>query len=190
MYGSDAPGSGLGGSVPTGSAGAAGERAGPEPLQRGSLGPDHLEACLALDGASLDGLWTPAQWRAELSDGQRLKRALWRGPQLVAMACGSLVLDELHITLVAVRPSQRRQGLGSRVLQDLLSEARRRGAGAATLEVAATNAAALGLYSQLGFRILGRRRGYYRDGADALIQWATLTAPAGHGLDNTRNQCG
>jgi ribosomal-protein-alanine N-acetyltransferase len=106
------------------------------------------------------------------------------------MACGSLVLDELHITLVAVRPARRRQGLGGRVLQHLLREARRRGARAATLEVAATNTAALGLYSQLGFRIQGRRRGYYRDGDDALIQWAPLTDSPGHGLDNRSDRCG
>nr|WP_225867630.1 GNAT family N-acetyltransferase [Cyanobium sp. NIES-981] len=159
-------------------------------MRPGNLGPEHLDACLALDRASLEGLWTPAQWCAELRDGQRLKRALWRGPDLLAMACGWLVVDELHITLVAVQPAERRRGLGSQVLRDLLAEARRRGAGAATLEVHASNGAALGLYSRLGFRIHGRRRGYYRDGADALIQWASLTEPAGPGLDNTPNQCG
>jgi ribosomal-protein-alanine N-acetyltransferase len=146
-------------------------------LRPGALGPEHLEVCLRLDQATLAGLWTPAQWRDELSDGQRLKRALWRGPDLVAMACGWLVLDELHITLLAVHPAQRRRGLGSRVLRDLLAEARRRGAAAATLEVNAANTAARGLYDRLGFRIRGRRRGYYRDGGDALIQWTSLGGP-------------
>jgi ribosomal-protein-alanine N-acetyltransferase len=52
------------------------------------------------------------------------------------------------------------------------------GAGAvhATLEVAASNAAAVALYAALGFQSAGVRRGYYRNGDDALIQWLRLPA--------------
>ncbi len=135
--------------------------------------PD-LAACLALDAASLGGLWSPEQWRVELEETQRPGVGLRRGGSLLAMACGWLVLDELHITLVAVDPQHRRQGLGRRVLLELLAAGRRLGAERATLEVSAGNAAAQALYGRCGFSTAGRRRRYYRDGSDALIQWTRL----------------
>ena len=142
----------------------------------GDLSPEHLEACVALDAAALGGLWSREQLRLELEAAGRPGAGLWQQGQLVAMACGWLVVDELHITLVAVAPERRRQGLGRRVLEDLLRRGRAGGASRATLEVAAANGAALALYGACGFRQAGVRRGYYRNGDDALIQWVNLTA--------------
>jgi ribosomal-protein-alanine N-acetyltransferase len=100
---------------------------------------------------------------------------LWQGQQLLALASGWLVVDELHITVVAVDPEQRRRGLGQQVLKALLLEAGQRGALHATLEVSPANTAAVALYRRLGFRDAGVRRGYYRNGEDALIQWLRLS---------------
>jgi ribosomal-protein-alanine N-acetyltransferase len=136
---------------------------------------EHLHACLDLDQRSLGGLWSEGQWHRELAESQRPGLGLWDRRGLLAMACGWLILEELHITLVAVDPRQRRQGLGRRVLGALLSDAHRRGATCATLEVASGNSPALALYTRLGFRTAGVRRGYYRDGEDALIQWMKLS---------------
>jgi ribosomal-protein-alanine N-acetyltransferase len=150
-----------------------------------ALALDDLDACLLLDAASLSGFWTPAQWRSELADARRPGVGHWQDDQLRAMACGWLVLDELHITLVAVAPPNQRQGLGRQVLGALLAEGRRLGAVHATLEVAATNLAARALYATAGFQEAGRRRGYYRNGDDALIQWRRLMAH-----DTDRSECG
>ena len=133
-----------------------------------------LQACLSLDAASLGGLWSAEQWRRELEDDLRPGIGLHRDGALLAMACAALVLDELHITLVAVDPRHRRQGLGRSVLAELLSRGRALGAERATLEVSADNPAAQALYAASGFRTAGVRRRYYRDGSDALIQWARL----------------
>ncbi|MEO1003588.1 MAG: GNAT family N-acetyltransferase [Cyanobacteria bacterium J06638_7] len=133
------------------------------------LRPADLEDCRALDGRSLGGLWSERQWSTELADPRRPGLGLWRGGRLQAMACGWLILEELHITLVAVDPQQRRQGLGQLVLGALLETAALRGAEQATLEVAVSNGAALAFYQRQGFQQSGRRRGYYRNGDDALI---------------------
>ena len=146
----------------------------PELPQAQLLGPDQLEACLALDQASLAGLWTQEQWQQELSQSDRLCMGLLVDQHLIAVACGWLVVDELQISAVAVAPDQRRQGHGRHVLIALLQEARRRGAASATLEVSAANTAATTLYERCGFSTQGIRRGYYRNGDDALIQWARL----------------
>ncbi len=145
------------------------------PLRQAPLTAADWQACLALDRASLGGLWSTSQWDTELADLRRPGVGLWRGANLVAMACGWLVLDELHITLVAVTPGQRGQGLGARVLEALLEIARGQGAQHATLEVAPGNSAAVALYRRCGFRDAGLRRGYYRNGDDALIQWLRLS---------------
>jgi ribosomal-protein-alanine N-acetyltransferase len=144
------------------------------PLQ--PLRPDDLEACLALDALALGGLWTPGQWQRELEDDRRPGVGVRQRQGLLAMACGWLVVDELHITLVAVSPEERRRGLGQLVLQGLLAAGRRGGATRATLEVASGNSAARALYAGCGFREAGIRRGYYRNGDDALIQWLKLEA--------------
>jgi ribosomal-protein-alanine N-acetyltransferase len=138
------------------------------------LGPEALEACLELDGAALGGFWNRQQWQTELVEAKRPCLGLWLGAHLQALACGWLVVDELHITAVAVHPQQRSRGLGGRVLAALLLEGTAQGAAHATLEVAADNGAAQALYAAAGFKTAGIRRAYYRNGQDALIQWLKL----------------
>lgn len=138
------------------------------------LGPEDLPDCLALDRLSLGGVWTEQQWLRELIDPFRIVVGLRQGQWLVAMASAWLVLDELHITAVAVHPDCRRRGLGGRVLQGLLCMAQQAGAERATLEVSSANGAARALYTSLGFKEAAVRRAYYRNGDDALIQWKNL----------------
>ena len=152
-----------------------------EELHEGPLGPEHLEAALALDQACFAGLWSRSQWLQELEDTGRPGVGLFRQQQLLALATGWLVVDELHITAVAVAPLWRRRGLGGRAVHSLLARARAQGADRATLEVASSNAAALALYAALGFRQAGVRHGYYRNGDDALIQWRNLSQAQGAG---------
>lgn len=91
---------------------------------------------------------------------------------LVGLGCSWGILDEAHITVLAVHPVYRREGLGLLLLSALLRLAQRRGLERATLEVRASNHAALSLYQKFGFKEAGRRRRYYKDtGEDALILW-------------------
>ena len=138
------------------------------------MGLAQLQPCLELDQRALGGLWTESQWRSELEDPRRPCWGLVEGGQLLALACGWLVVDELHITAVAVDPAHRRQGLGRQVLELLLERAAAAGAAHATLEVAARNGAAVALYGRCGFSTAGVRRGYYRNGDDALVQWRQI----------------
>ena len=169
------------------------EQAWPRHLR--GLEPGDLQACLLLDAQSLHGLWSAEQWTTELTEARRPGVGLWLAGQLVAMACGWLVVDELHITLVAVAPDQQRRGLGRQVLAALLAAGHQQGARHATLEVAAGNTAARALYRAAGFREAGRRRGYYRNGDDALIQWLRLPEAddqSSHegGAAQSQQQCG
>ncbi len=94
------------------------------------------------------------------------------GSQLLGMACLWSILEEAHITILAVHPQHRRRGYGRILLIELLTSAYQRGLEWATLEVRPSNQAAVQLYEWLGFETVGRRRRYYQDdGEDALILW-------------------
>jgi len=151
----------------------------PPPL-RPLIGADWA-AALALDRRSLGGFWSEALWRNELERPGALAYGHDGGVGLLSIACGWVVVDELHITVVATDPDWRRRGLGRALLQALATAAVQRGCTRATLEVASGNRAAQALYAAAGFRTAGCRRGYYTNGDDALIQWRSLQG-AGDGL--------
>lgn len=80
------------------------------------------------------------------------------------------IVDEAHISTLAVHPDYRRTGLGAELLTSALDLATQLGADMATLEVRVGNDAAVNLYHKFGFRIVGRRPRYYRDNdEDALL---------------------
>ena len=97
---------------------------------------------------------------------------------VVGYAGLQVILDEGHITNVAVHPDHRRQGIGELLLLDLFEQAFPRGVLRLTLEVRASNLVARALYQKYGFEVEGRRLRYYGDGEDALIMWGgRLDAP-------------
>jgi ribosomal-protein-alanine N-acetyltransferase len=135
------------------------------------LGPEDLDPCLQLDRVSFGGWWTRQQWLEELTHPHAIGIGIDRGGDLLAMAWGRMIIEELHVSLVAVAPSQRRRGLGRLALEQLLRVSREEGVRAATLEVGSRNGAARALYAAAGFQTVGVRSGYYRNGDDAFIQW-------------------
>lgn len=83
-----------------------------------------------------------------------------------------LILNEAHVTNVAVHSSCRGLGVGERLMKALIETAKEEGATRMTLEVRITNAAAQSLYQKLGFKACGIRPGYYIDTKeDAIIMW-------------------
>ncbi len=84
--------------------------------------------------------------------------------------CFWTVAGELQLINIAVHPGHRGAGVGRRLMQFLLQEARLREAEKVSLEVRPSNRAALGLYARLGFEVLYRRPRYYEpEGEDALV---------------------
>ncbi len=89
-----------------------------------------------------------------------------------------VVADEAELLTLAVRPQERRKGIGRRLVSEFLSASRSRGATRAFLEVSTENPAAIMLYRAVGFQDAGRRKNYFRaaDGpsADALVMLFNL----------------
>ncbi|NLB42202.1 MAG: ribosomal protein S18-alanine N-acetyltransferase [Clostridiales bacterium] len=83
-----------------------------------------------------------------------------------------LVLDEAHITNIAVHPDYRRQGIGGQIINTLMKTAIKAGIERMTLEVRVSNHPAIALYKSFGFEEGGIRKGYYANNKeDALIMW-------------------
>lgn len=83
-----------------------------------------------------------------------------------------VIIDEAHVTNVAISPDYRQKGLGEKLLNALIAQAIDKGATSMTLEVRASNTAAQKLYAKKGFTKQGLRPNYYTDThEDALIMW-------------------
>lgn len=96
-----------------------------------------------------------------------------RARRVVGYAGFWLMVDEAHITAIAVSPVYRGLGLGDLLLLSLIDLAQEMGAHYLTLEVRASNTLAQNLYRKYGFKETGVRRRYYSDdNEDALIMWS------------------
>ncbi len=136
--------------------------------------PD-LSAVLELDNICFGSLWTLDGYQREIESPNSELIGLFsnlKETKLLGMGCFWSILEEAHITILAVNPQYQRQGLGQMLLNSLLKIAQSRGLERATLEVRPSNLAALSLYEKFGFQIAGTRRRYYKDNdEDALILW-------------------
>lgn len=81
------------------------------------------------------------------------------------------VIDDAHVTNIAVDPALHRGGVGTRLMAELAWEAIARGCVALTLEVRASNAGAQALYRRFGFVPAGVRQRYYENTDDAIVMW-------------------
>jgi [ribosomal protein S18]-alanine N-acetyltransferase len=141
-------------------------------VQLEPLSADRLDEVVELDRRSLGGMWTRNGYQREL-DSPNSDLLILSTPNAV-LGCGCLwaILEEGHITTLAIDPSVQNQGLGQALLQALLASARQRGLEWATLEVRVTNQRAIALYEKFGFAAVGERKKYYQDtGENALILW-------------------
>ncbi len=115
--------------------------------------------------------WSTWAYRQELADRETRYYIVSVGEDggLLGWAGARIVGDEAEILTVGVIPGARRIGVGTALLDDLLAEARRRGAAQVFLEVRIDNDDAQRIYRRAGFSDMGRRRGYYDNGrTDAL----------------------
>jgi ribosomal-protein-alanine N-acetyltransferase len=103
-------------------------------------------------------------------------RNLHPGPTIAGFFAGWIVEDELHINNLATHPDYRRIGVARSLLEAVLDESGYRGVSFVILEVRASNEAAQALYKKLGFKLIGRRRDYYRVPVeDALVMRRELS---------------
>jgi ribosomal-protein-alanine N-acetyltransferase len=140
--------------------------------------PEDLDEVLAIERASFSMPWSRGAFLYEMQQNRVARCWVMREDgRVIGYLCLWEIADELHITNIAVHPSFRRQGVGRALLGGVLDDARERRLRLVVLEVRPSNTEARTLYERFGFRVIGRRRGYYYDtGEDALVMEADLQA--------------
>lgn len=90
--------------------------------------------------------------------------------------CGMwLVMDEAHVTNIAIHPDQRGKKMGEGMMQAAIDAAKANGAVLMTLEARVSNTVAQNLYRKLGFKNGGIRKRYYTDNyEDAIVMWVNF----------------
>lgn len=120
-----------------------------------------IPAVVKLEESSFPTPWTYWIFFQELVSPQRFYIVAELEGKIIGYAGMSWVLDEGHITTLAVAREYRRQGIGSKLLEQLIKKARALGLRYLTLEVRESNIPAQKLYYKYGFVVEGKRRRYY-----------------------------
>ena len=117
--------------------------------------------------------WTREIYEHEMSGNEYAHYIVAVDEDEVIGHCGMwIVLDECHITNVAVRTQLRGNGIGEGLMRQAIALCKEMGVCLMTLEVRVSNEAAQGLYRKLGFQDGGIRKKYYSDDhEDALVMW-------------------
>lgn len=131
---------------------------------------EDVDAVAAVEAATFPTPWSRDAFESEMRNvAARYLVAEVEG-KVVGYAGAWLILDESHITNIAVLQEYRGRKIGRRLTEGLLQYLSNLGAAYSTLEVRKSNAVAQNLYVSLGFIKLGVRKRYYEDnGEDALI---------------------
>ena len=135
---------------------------------------EHLRQMAQIEQEAFDQPWSERMFIPEVEDESAYYLVGVRGDEVICYGGFYKVLDEAHITNIAVRADSRGRGIGTLLMSELISRARMLGVKYMTLEVRDNNENAIKLYKSFGFTVEGIRKRYYNNEHDALIMWATL----------------
>lgn len=143
-------------------------------VRRMNLGD--VDGVLQVEVQSFPTPWSRQAFVDEMNHELSYYLVLVQAGQIIGYAGMWLIVDEAHITNVAVLPEYRGQKLGELLMSSMVEHAKNRGAASMTLEVRVSNDIAKGLYEKFGFKPNGLRKNYYADTKeDALVMWCKFT---------------
>ncbi|MFX3636175.1 MAG: ribosomal protein S18-alanine N-acetyltransferase [Candidatus Pristimantibacillus sp.] len=146
-------------------------------LEFRSMVLEDISAIVAIEHEAFTTPWTEEAFINELLNNTFAKYMVmeYEG-EIIGYGGMWVIIDEAHVTNIAVRSEWRGQGLGERLMTELQRTAVFFGADKMTLEVRVSNEVAQRLYRKLGFESSGVRPAYYSDNLeDALIMWAEIS---------------
>jgi ribosomal-protein-alanine N-acetyltransferase len=147
---------------------------GPDRLSIVPMTSGDISAVTRIEKASFSTVWPSDAFFNELGTNKLAHYFVGRlGERIVAYGGIWVILEDSHVTTLAVDPPYRGQRFGEIMLLRLIDEALQRGAAWMTLEVRESNSVAQRLYRKYGFTTVTMRRGYYSDDNEsALVMWA------------------
>lgn len=137
---------------------------------------EDIEAIYAIELESFSVPWSLESITKELENEMAYYVVAEEDGQVLGYAGLWDVVGEGQITNIAVRPSGRRKGIGKRLVEGLMAYGKEKGLEVLILEVRESNEAAIRLYSQAGFKDIGKRKNYYtKPTEDAILMALTLS---------------
>ena len=127
-----------------------------------------LDALVAITVGDPHSSWTRQSFASELTVAWSHVEVV-ESHEVIGLIVWWNVAGELELLEIATHPQHRRRGVARYLIEHLLAEARARDAQRVLLEVRRDNVAARALYEQVGFVVVGERRGYYAGGEDAIL---------------------
>ena len=140
---------------------------------------EHLPAVIEIERSSNSHPWTERNFHDAMTSGY-LSLVAHEHDQICAFAIARTLVDEAELLLIAVMPSERRQGVAALLWIELAQRLRIAGASKIFLEVRASNAPARSFYASRGLSQIGIRKNYYPNGVhdsdreDAILMQAPL----------------
>ena len=129
-----------------------------------------VDGVATVEAATFPTPWSRDAFVSEMKNVAARYLVAEKDGKVIGYAGAWIILDESHITNIAVLKEERGQGIGRQLTHGLMQYLSNLGAAYATLEVRKSNEVAQNLYKSLGFIKLGVRKRYYEDnGEDALI---------------------
>ncbi|MEQ1637237.1 MAG: ribosomal protein S18-alanine N-acetyltransferase [Methylococcales bacterium] len=122
--------------------------------------PSDLPAVLAIENANYQFPWNEAIFQ----DCLRVNYSCWvcvESDKILGFSIVSIAVGEAHILNINVHPDEQKQGVGRKMLVNMIDVARSKNAETIFLEVRPTNLGAIALYDSMGFNEIGVRKGYY-----------------------------
>ncbi len=146
---------------------------------------EDLDAILVIERASFPTPWSRRAFLSELTENAYARYYVAKvGGRVIGYAGTWAVLDEVHVTNVAVHPSWRNQGIGHRLMEAIVAQADASRCRRVTLEVRRSNLVAQRLYESFDFVRRGVREGYYTDThEDAFVMVRERSFPESAGMD-------
>ncbi|ALS79719.1 ribosomal protein S18-alanine N-acetyltransferase [Planococcus kocurii] len=137
---------------------------------------EDLDAVYEIEVLSFTLPWTKDAFYHEMVTNEHAYYVIAETQEGIVGYCGMwLVMDEAHVTNIAIHPDQRGKKLGGGLMQAAIDTAKEQGAVLMTLEARVSNTVAQNLYRKLGFKNGGIRKRYYTDNyEDAIVMWVNF----------------
>jgi len=136
--------------------------------------PDDIDGVMQIEARAYGNHhWSRSSFLSEITNELAFYYALYTSDNVLAGYAGCWhILEEAHITTIAVHPDYRKRKFAQILLSKVITDCYKDKIKYITLEVRESNTPAINLYSKYGFSSFGKRKGYYQDNnEDALIMW-------------------
>ncbi len=147
-----------------------------ESVQYRKMTVDDVDQVYEIEKLSFTLPWTKDAFYNEMNINDHAYYVIAETEEGIVGYCGMwLVMDEAHVTNIAIHPKYRGKKMGGGLMQAAIDVAKAQGAVLMTLEARVSNTVAQNLYRKLGFKNGGIRKRYYTDNyEDAIVMWVNF----------------